>query len=49
MENLKKVIEKIREHIDNTDKFTGQLELNFKDGELKDVNVTRRIRFENAN
>ena len=45
MDEVKKIIEKIREKIDNAKNFTGQLELNFKDGELKDINVTRRIKF----
>jgi len=27
-------------------RFTGKLELNFKDGELKDINETRRTKYE---
>lgn len=29
--------------------FTGKLELNFKDGELKDINETRRTKCEEGN
>lgn len=27
-------------------RFTGKVELNFKDGELKDINETRRTKYE---
>lgn len=47
---MKKVIAKISEYVVDLltrhSKFTGKLELNFKDGKLKDILETRRTKIE---
>lgn len=47
---MKKVIAKISEYVVNLltrhSKFTGKLELNFKDGKLKDILETKRTKID---
>ena len=40
-----KVLAYLEELLLRYKRFTGKLELNFKDGELKDINETRRTKF----
>ena len=42
---VEKVIAYIEELLLKHRRFTGRLELNFKDGQLKDVNETKRTKF----
>lgn len=42
----KKVLAYLEDLLLRYKRFTGKLELNFKDGELKDINETRRTRYE---
>jgi len=47
---LSKVTEKVLNYLEDlflrNKRFTGKLELNFKDGVLKDINETRRTKYE---
>jgi len=47
---LSKVTEKVLNYLEDlflrNKRFTGKLELNFKDGVLKDINETRRMKYE---
>lgn len=46
IEVSKKVLDYLKDLFKRYKLFTGKLELNFKDGELKDINETRRTKFE---
>ncbi len=47
---MKKVSQKVIAYLEEMflrhERFTGKLELNFRDGELKDINETRRTKCE---
>ena len=43
---LKKILTYLKDLFLRHKCFTGKLELNFKDGHLKDINETRRTKFE---
>ena len=47
---MSKVTEKVLNYLEDLflrhKRFTGKLELNFKDGVLKDINETRRMKYE---
>ena len=41
-----KILAYLEDLLQRYKRFTGKLELNFKDGKLKDVNETRRTKYE---
>jgi hypothetical protein len=43
---VKKVLAYLEDLLLRYKRFTGKLELNFKDGVLKDINETRRTKYE---
>jgi len=45
-ENIEKITKYLEGLLAKLPKFTGKLELNFKDGVLKDINETRRTKYE---
>lgn len=53
MAKVERITERVTAYLEGLllkhETFTGRLELNFKDGELKDINETRRTRCEEGN
>lgn len=50
MASVERITEKVTDYLEGLllkhESFTGKLELNFKDGELRDINETRRTKCE---